>query len=133
MLHIPLEYYYHTIFHCILKAFSIKVKSEVSESGGILDLKVTFPGNRIFVIEFKYKKIDETEKIDKIEEEKPKEIKGKKVSKASIQKLLTEAIKEAKEQIESRGYDEKYISEGKEVHKVAIAIVGRTEVAVEIY
>jgi hypothetical protein len=124
-IHVSHEHYYHSIFLASLKCLNYKVDSEVSEANGIMDLRLDLPGNRVFVIEFKYKKF-KNDADDKTYNEAL-------VNEADeVKKLLKETINLGFFQIENKGYAEKYLYEGKEVHKVAVGIVGRTEVAVQI-
>jgi hypothetical protein len=129
-LHVPLEHYYHSVLFSTLKALNFKVESEVSESEGDLDLKVELPGNEVFIIEFKYGKpelnFDQTEP-------KPSQQEKEKLTAETRQKTLSTLVKKARDQIEARRYADRFVSEGKNVHKVAVGIVGRTDVAVEIY
>jgi DNA-binding IclR family transcriptional regulator len=87
----------------------------------------------VFVIEFKY---------EKIEKKRPKGQKGlkandslqrkKEVKKtpASMQNLALKAAKRAMAQIKKRGYAERYQLERRAVKLVGVGIAGRTNVAV---
>jgi N12 class adenine-specific DNA methylase len=126
-LSLPYERFYQVILYYFLKIFNFKIDSEVSVAEGDIDFQITFPNNRIFVIELKYEK-------DGTEDNEENKTKKKKVLKPEeIQKLLTGALKRVKDQIKAKNYDAGFIIQGKTVHKVAVGIVGRTEVAVEIY
>jgi hypothetical protein len=75
-----------------------------------------------FVFEFKYKPLDadpKTKTVERLEAER--------------QKLLGDGMDEAKNQMAFRRYVDKYAQEYETVKKVAVAIVGKTDVAVEIY
>ncbi|MDR0622069.1 MAG: hypothetical protein LBJ61_09365, partial [Deltaproteobacteria bacterium] len=52
---------------------------------------------------------------------------------AERQKLLSDGMDEAKNQMAFRRYVDKYAQEYETVKKVAVAIVGKTDVAIEIY
>jgi hypothetical protein len=68
----------------------------------------------------------------------PKELRPKKnetldALEARRQALLLKALNKAKEQIKFKRYADRYKSEYQEVKLVAVGIVGRTEVILEIY
>ncbi|MDR3204834.1 MAG: PD-(D/E)XK nuclease domain-containing protein, partial [Deltaproteobacteria bacterium] len=95
--------------------------SEVTESEGVIDFLITTRKDTVFVCEFKYEKLEpkETETIVALEARK--------------QALLLKAINKAKEQIEFKRYADRYKSEYRVVKLVAVGIVGRTDVVLEIY
>jgi hypothetical protein len=97
---------------------SLKLDTEVLTARGRYDFDIKLGADTIFICELK------SERLAKREGES----RG-----AAVERLKAAGIKKAKDQIESRGYAVKARSEFKTVKRVAVAIVDRTEVAVEIY
>jgi hypothetical protein len=125
-IHEPLEHFYHAVIFSVLKSLHFKVESEVSTSDGTLDLLVVLPGGQAFIVEFKYEKFMVGAKKEPYD-------KALKTKDAEVKKLLTKALKRARKQMEEKGYAEKFKKEYLKTHKVLVGVVGRTEVAVEIY
>jgi hypothetical protein len=96
---------------------------QLNESEGVMDFMVTLGKKAAFIFEFKYEKFDSDPKSDRTQEEMDADRLG----------LLSKALERAKRQIAFRKYDEKYQYEYGTVKKVAVAIVGKTDVAIEIY
>ncbi|MDR1111697.1 MAG: ATP-binding protein [Deltaproteobacteria bacterium] len=139
-LHISLEYYYHSIFLSILKMLRYKVKAEVNEALGIIDLVLEYSSRRVYIMEIKFEapKAQETGEspgdgsvtAEPTGTDKPKRTRrtGKK-----LPAILRRLLKSAKDQMASNRYDARYRDEFEMVHRVAVAVAGRTSVAVEIY
>jgi hypothetical protein len=113
-----LEGFYHIIIYSVLKALHFKVKSEESEAEGIFDLLIYLPKRAVFVAEFKYEKFKSEPNAE---------------NEAKRLELLAEALNLAKAQIEYRRYDARFRDEYPVVKRLAVAIVGKTDVAAEIY
>ncbi|MDR0620935.1 MAG: PD-(D/E)XK nuclease domain-containing protein, partial [Deltaproteobacteria bacterium] len=91
-------------------------------SEGVADFMISLGKKVAFVFEFKYKPLDadpKTKTVERLEAER--------------QKLLSDGMDEAKNQMAFRRYVDKYAQEYETVKKVAVAIVGKTDVAIEIY
>ncbi|MDR1310112.1 MAG: ATP-binding protein [Deltaproteobacteria bacterium] len=127
-IHVPLEYYYHSIIHCVLKVLKYKIESDVSQSGGRIDMVLEYSSKCVFVMEFKFESLVHKKTVanaDGTEEVKTITV--------SPEVLLPKLLKDAKNQIEAKNYSRKYENEFETVHKVAVGIAGRTNIAVEIY
>jgi hypothetical protein len=111
----------HGLIFSVLKAMSFSVLTQPSVSQGIFDILITLGTKVAYVCKIKYEKFTPIEGQD---EEKARE---------RIQALLNKAILDAKEQIMLKKYDEVYHAEYQIVKKMALAFVGQTDVAVEIY
>jgi hypothetical protein len=106
----------------VLKALRFSVTLQPVESESVADLLVSLGKNVAFVFEFKYKPLDadpKTKTVERLEAER--------------QKLLSVGMDEAKNQRAFSSYVDKYAREYETGSKVAVAIVGKTDVAVEIY
>jgi hypothetical protein len=116
--HKSFETIYKTVLLINLRFLKFKVASEVSESNGDFDIRVTIPGGKVFVIEFKFE-----------------EIKADLINAGNYDKEtpLAKALSRSKDQIEARGYARRYALEGVPYRKVAVGIAGRTDVRVEFY
>ncbi|MDR1165313.1 MAG: ATP-binding protein [Deltaproteobacteria bacterium] len=118
-LHLKVERFYHAIIFVGLRSLGFNVTPEVSGSGGDADLLIIIKQPQVaFVCEFKYEQFVEIENRD---------------TEKALKNLLAKGIKRAKKQIKDKGYADGYGTEYKIVKKVAVSIVGKTNVAVEIY
>ncbi|MDR0355890.1 MAG: ATP-binding protein, partial [Deltaproteobacteria bacterium] len=113
-----LEGFHHALLFAVLKALHFKVVSEVSESEGRFDLLLLSTPGTAFIGEFKYEKFAPKPG----EDNEPKR-----------QELLATALDRAKKQIEYRRYDGRYRDEHPVVKRLAVGIVGKSDVLVEIY
>jgi hypothetical protein len=104
------EHLYHSIFFAVMQVLDFKMSSEVAVSLGRIDGILEMPG-KVYIIEMKYHKGGKRDSAEK--------------RKTRQNNLMTQAL----EQIESRGYADKYSGSGLQVYKVAIAVVGRSDVA----
>jgi hypothetical protein len=106
----------------VLKALHFKVTSEVSEAEGMFDFLIHVPPGTVFIAEFKYEKlaIEPGEKNDEKNEIKRRN-------------LLIKALNDAKAQIKCRRYEARFSDEYPVVKKLAVGIVGKTDVVAEIY
>jgi hypothetical protein len=139
-LHISLEYHCHSIFLSILRILKYKVRAEVNEALGIIDLALECPSRRVYIMEIKFEASQGPETgespgdgpvtVEPAGTDKPKRTRrpGKK-----IPAILRRLLKSAKDQMASNRYDARYRDEFETVHRVAVAVAGRTSVAVEIY
>jgi hypothetical protein len=162
-LHLPFEAFYHAIIFSVLKSFHYEVEAEVSVAEGIYDMSIEIPNGPFYVCEFKYAKIEEKDgktgaKDGKTEEKggRSEEKDGRSEEKSSqiilaetleaiktrlksekfaekVDHLLTRALDQAKNQIKNRRYEAKARCEKPIVKRMAVAVVGRTDVLVEIY
>jgi hypothetical protein len=123
---IPMERYYHAIFHGILTALNFKITSEVSTVDGRIDTVLYYSPSKVFVFEFKFEKITS-------EMKKTKKGGLKYVPKPIMDKLLDNALNRAKEQLKLRGYAKKFLLEYESVCQVAVGIAGRSDLVLEIY
>jgi hypothetical protein len=117
-----MEENYLGLLASVLKALHFSVIFQSVESEGVADLLITLGKMMAFVFEFKYNPLDADQK--KMTEEQLR---------VERQKLLNDGINTAKNQIAFRRYSAKYTREYETVKKVAVSIVGKTDVAVEIY
>jgi hypothetical protein len=111
---------YHGLIFSVLKVLGFSVITQPVTPEGVFDILLTLGQRVAFVFELKYESFTPTLGQDKAD---AKKIGGK----------LKAAIKAAKNQIQRRNYDAKYGSEYAVVKKVAVAFVGKAQVAVEIY
>jgi hypothetical protein len=86
-----------------------------------MDLLITTKKDTVFVSEFKYEKLE------------PKENESTEALEARKGALLLKALNKAKEQIEFKRYADRYKSQYQQVKLMAVAIVGRADVLLEIY
>jgi hypothetical protein len=86
-----------------------------------MDLLITTKKDTVFVCEFKYEKLE------------PKENESTEDLEARRGALLLKALNKAKEQIEFKRYADRYKNQNQMVKLMAVAIVGRAEVLLEIY
>ena len=112
-LHIPKEAYYHSIFYAVMMMLHFDMGVEVSASRGRVDALLELP-DRVYIMEFKYT-------------ECPKGAK-----KERKQNLFDAALKEGMDQIEEKGYADRYRGSGKTVQKVAFAFLGRDEIQMSV-
>jgi len=112
-LHIPKEAYYHSIFYAVMMTLSYDMRVEVSVARGRIDALLELP-DMVYIMEFKYT-------------ECPKGAK-----KERKQNLFNAALKEGMDQIEEKGYADRYRGSGKTVQKVAFAFLGRDEIEMRV-
>jgi len=112
-LHIEREAYYHSIFYAVLNVLGLDTQVEVLVSKGRIDAIIE-AGSRVYVMEFKYKSCPPD------------------ASSEDRQQLSESALGEAMEQINARGYADKYKGSGKEVIKAAFAFLGRDDIEMRI-
>ncbi|MDR1109169.1 MAG: ATP-binding protein [Deltaproteobacteria bacterium] len=127
-IHVPLENYYHSVFLAVLKALSLKVRSEESTAEGRLDLRLELSGQSLYIFEFKFKKYppgtnSKTKARSRAKTKTEAEIKAE---------LMAAAIEEAKTQIIDKGYAQRDLREYEIVRQVAVGIVGRSLVGAEL-
>jgi hypothetical protein len=113
-----LEGYHHAILLVALKSLQFGVFPEVSESEGRFDILIHGWDGTVFITEFKYEKFT------------PEPNQG---NEAKRRKLMKTALKRAKDQIKFRRYDASYQDEYPLVKKLAVGIVGKADVLLEIY
>ena len=112
-LHVNSESYYHSIFYAVMNVLGMDMYVEVSVSRGRVDAIIEIE-DKAYVMEFKYK----TCPPDASDEEK--------------RKLFDAALAEAMEQIETKGYADKYKGSSKTVYKAALAFLGRDEIEMRV-
>jgi hypothetical protein len=121
---------YLSLLGLVLKALQFSVAVQREESWGFMDMLITLGKDVAFGCGFMYKRLETDIEINSL-----KHIEEKR------QKLLNYGIKEAKDQIALWRYDDNYAQEYRKVKKMAVAVVGSTDgavvgttdVAVEIY
>ena len=104
-IHVDTEAYYQSLFYCVMQLIGFNISAEVSTSHGRADGILELP-RTVYVMEFKYKKGEETDEA------------------------LHETAAKAMEQINQRGYANRYSGSAKEVIKIAVGVVGRSGVRV---
>jgi len=100
-LHIGAEAFYHAIFLAVMQFLNFRVEGEVSVSKGRIDGVLVRPNGKTYIIEFKYVKEEDG---------------------------LDAALADALSQIETRAYATRYLSPGRDVQKLAVAVAGRGRV-----
>jgi hypothetical protein len=116
-----------------------KVESEINTSEGRIDMFLEFSKSKFYIFEFKYEQfITEQDKNNllNMNNDDIVKIRSKKLilsDEEKIAKLMKRAITDAKRQMEKRGYADRFRREYKIVHQVAVGIVGRSKVGVEIF
>jgi hypothetical protein len=113
-LHINAEAYYHSIFYSVMKFLGFAMDAETATSEGRIDGVIKIAG-KVYIMEMKY---------DNGEKSKDDETKRKALQDRMLKKALA--------QIEARGYADKYSGTDLQVYKVAIAVVGRSDVACRV-
>jgi hypothetical protein len=111
-LHVDLEAYYHSIFYAVISVLGFKIEAEVNVSRGCVDAILEL-SDKVYVMEFKYKKCPPEAGSD------------------TKTKLFEKTLREALEQIDSRGYHTRYIDSGKTIYKTAFAFLGRDDIEME--
>jgi len=112
-LHVNREAYYHSIFYAAMTLLGFDTDVEVSVSRGRVDAVLELD-DKSYILEFKYVKCS----ADANEDEK--------------QKLLDAALTDAMNQINDRGYGDKYKGGGKTVYKAAFAFLGRDDIEIRV-
>jgi hypothetical protein len=114
-LHIAAEAFYQVIFLATMQFLGFRVLGEVSASEGRLDGSIDLINGKSYVIEFKYSKIVDDNKCDDKE----------------LVNIMEKDIADAFNQIDERGYSDRYAGTSREVIKLAIAVAGRGKVKAE--
>ena len=112
-LHIDEEAYYHSIFYAAMTLLGFDIDAEVSVSKGRIDAVLEL-GKKIYVMEFKYVKY-------------PRD-----ADDGTKKKLVDTALDKAMEQINDRGYIDKYRGSGKKIFKAAFAFLGRDDIEMRV-
>ena len=112
-LHVDVGAYYHSIFYAVMTLLGFDIDAEVSSSRGRIDAVLEL-SDKIYIMEFKFIKC-------------PKD-----ASDAEKKKLFDAALSSAMEQINSRGYNDKYMNSRKTIYKTAFAFLGRDEIEMKI-
>ena len=108
-LHIPNESYYHSIFYAVMSLLGFDMDVEVSTSRGRIDAVLELD-DKVYVMEFKYENCPP----DASAQEK--------------QALFETALNNAMEQIESKGYADRYKGSGKAIYQAAFVFLGRDDI-----
>jgi len=112
-LHVNAEAYYHSIFYALLTLLGFDMNVEVSTSRGRIDAVLELEDNA-YIMEFKYVNCPTGASV---EEKK---------------NLFNTALDNAMEQINDRGYGDKYKGSGKTIYKAAFAFLGRDEIEMRV-
>ena len=112
-LHVNAEAYYHSIFYAVMTLLGFNLDVEVSTSRGRVDAILQLDG-MVYIIEFKYVKCPPSAS----DEEK--------------ETLFDSALTAAIDQINSKGYIDRFKGSGKTVYKAAFAFLGRDEIEMRI-
>jgi hypothetical protein len=117
-LHVASEAYYHSIFLAVMQSQGFRISGETATSEGRADVSVDWPGDKSYVIEFKYVK-GANDAIDSNSD-----------NEAGDEAELERAIAEALVQIDTKGYADRYKGTRRDVYKVAVVVAGRGRVKV---
>jgi hypothetical protein len=112
-LHIPKEAYYHSIFYALMNVIGLDIRAEVSVAKGRVDAVVELE-DRVYVMEFKYENCPP----EATDEQK--------------QKLFEKTLAKAMEQIDEKGYCDRYLGSGRAAYKVAFAFLGRDDIQLNV-
>jgi hypothetical protein len=112
--HIPRESFYHSVTQAFMEGLGLDVWPEVPSYKGRSDLDLRLQGGVYVVMEFKYVAASTEAKPDN--EEK--------------QRLLKEAVEEAKEQVKMKNYARKYQLKANEIIEALVCVYGPGEVMV---
>ena len=112
-LHVKDEAYYHSIFYAVMTLLGFDIDVEVSASRGRVDAVLEL-GDKVYIMEFKYKQCP-----SHINEEEKKTI-------------FNSVLDDAMNQINSRGYCDKYIGSNKIIYKAAFAFLGRDSIEMRV-
>ena len=112
-LHVNEEAYYHAIFYAAMTLLGFDMDVEVSTARGRVDAVLELD-DKAYIMEFKYVKCP------------PDANDGEKKT------LSCAALDNAMDQINAKGYGDKYKGSGKAVYKVAFAFLGRDEIELRI-
>ena len=112
-LHVKAEAYYHSIFYAIMTLLGFDMDAEVSTSRGRIDA-VLEQNDKAYIMEFKYEDCP----IDASDDTK--------------RDIYNKALTEAMEQIDDRGYAERYLGSGKTVIRAAFAFLGRDNIELRV-
>ena len=108
-LHIKEEAYYHSIFYAVMIMLGFDIDVEVSTSRGRIDAILEL-SDKAYIMEFKYEKCPSGVNRDE--------------KAALFDTALTSAI----EQINNKGYGDRFKGSGKSIYKTAFAFLGRDEI-----
>ncbi|MCL2044880.1 MAG: ATP-binding protein [Oscillospiraceae bacterium] len=108
-LHVKAEAYYHSIFYAFMTIIGFEILVEVSTSRGRVDA-VLERGDKVYIMEFKYEDCSIDASLEKKRE------------------VFNKALSDAMNQINEKGYADRYQGSGKSVIKVAFAFLGRDEI-----
>ena len=112
-LHVNREAYYHSIFYATMTLLGFDTDIEVSTSMGRIDAVLELD-DKAYIMEFKYINC-------------PKD-----ANDGDKRKLFDAALTDAMNQINDRGYGDKYKGSGKAIYKAAFAFLGRDEIELRI-
>jgi len=108
-LHVNEDAYYHSIFFAAMTLLGFNMDAEVSASRGRIDAVLEL-ADKAYIMEFKYVKCPKGAGDDE------------------KRKLFDDALDKAIEQINDKGYGDKYKGSGKTIYKAAFAFLGRDEI-----
>jgi len=112
-LYVNEEAYYHSIFYAVMTLLGFDMDVEVSASRGKIDAVLEL-GDKVYVMEFKYKKCGKDAGIDE------------------KKRLFESVLNDAMMQINVRGYCDKYKGSEKKILKAAFAFLGRDEIEMRV-
>jgi hypothetical protein len=101
-----------------LRALHFRIESEVSEAEGTFDIRIFMQNGTVYVGEIKHEEFRKGTDRSNVD------------ARASLAALARD---KAEKQIEDRKYYARYLSEYKEVKRLAVGIGGGTDVSVKIY
>ena len=104
------EAYYHSIFYAILSLLGFDIEAEPSTSRGRIDATLEY-ADKAYVMEFKYTQTP------------------LRATQKTKQKLYEKTLDAAMNQIKEKAYSNKYLGSGKTIHHVALAFLGRDDIA----
>jgi hypothetical protein len=108
-LHLDREAYYHSIFYAVMSVLGFDMDVEVSVSKGRVDAVLEL-ADKVYVMELKYKDCPPD------------------TSAETKRELFEAALASGMEQINARGYSNKYIGSGKTVYQAVFAFLGRDDI-----
>ena len=112
-LHVDKEAYYHSIFYAAMTLLGFDADVEVSTSRGRVDAILELD-DKVYIMEFKYVKCPED------------------ANDAEKQNLFDAALSGAMNQINEKGYADRYRGSGKTIYKAAFAFLGRDDIEIKI-
>ena len=108
-LHVDLEAYYHSIFYALMSALGFDLDVEVSVSKSRIDAVLEL-SDKVYAMEFKYAKCPPNANVEQ------------------KRMLFESTLDGAMDQINGRGYADKYKAGDKHVYKAAFAFLGRGDI-----